>query len=277
MTDLTFPVKKILLAAAAAPISYAVTIVKKSVPGIVALVIGYLCIGLFTLNAADIAAGEQPSWLLFAMAWLIGMVAFIFGYTVIAVTLHRIFLLGTSAIPGSGIRNWSSRETRFFGWGIAVGLVLVVPAGILISLSMLGISQDVLEMAAEGSATIGLSMRVFIAMLPIAYLLGRLLFVLPATATGSKPSLGWSWAFSRKYHLQTALVIGVAPVAASTIVELVFGLLPALLAIPLMIVFNVYLGVFGIAVLSFSYGFLKDAQPDLLPPAINEVTRPPEG
>jgi hypothetical protein len=266
MTDSTFPVKTVLLAAAAAPVSYAVTLVKKTVPGMVALIIGYVCVGVWALSAGAIAEGEPPNGLVLVLAGLISMILFVYGYTLIAVTLHRIFLLGASDIPGNGIRSWSARETRFFGWGTAVGLMAGLLGAVLIGISVLGVDIDPAALAA-GETSAALTLRMFIALLPVAYLLGRLAFVLPATATGSRPSLGWSWGFSRKYHLQTALVVGVVPIAASSLMELVAGVLPTLLAAPLFIVVNVYLGVFSIAALSFSYRFLRDVQPDLLAPS----------
>ena len=260
-----FPVKKILLAAAATPLSLGVTIVKKSVPGIVALVLAYLLL-IAVATAASGAGGIG----LFGLGFIAVFGLFIYSYTILAVTMHRIFLLGAESIPGNGFTSWTYRETRFFGWGIALGLTAgiigAVSVGVMLSLVVLD-----LEAIAEQGASPALSFWTFVGLLPMAYLLGRMSFVLPGTATGSRPTFGWSWDLTRRYQWQTMLVIGITPLAINLVVELLAAVLPALLAGLISIVLGVYLAIFGIAVLSFSYRTLCELQPDIPPPPLEDT------
>ncbi len=268
MTDSTFPVKTILLAAAAAPISYGVTLMRKSVPGAIALIAGYLSImGLVFATSLEMLTSR----LVAAAGFVVCFAAIIYGYTLLAITFHRIFLLGARAVPGIGITHWTYRETRFFGWGLAIGLlmmVIAVPLVFLLGTFLAGNAGDVL---ADEEVGPGATLAFYAGVLPMIYVISRWSFIFPATATDSRPSLSWAWGFSQRYHWQVFLVIGLSTLIIEVATELLAAVLPAWLAIVFNVVVGVYLGVFGIAVLSFSYGFLKEAQPDLLPPGIDEA------
>src|SRR5262249_40611322 len=41
-------------------------------------------------------------------------------YTVIAVTTHRLYLLGPAEVPAWGFRKWRDRELRFLAWSLAL-------------------------------------------------------------------------------------------------------------------------------------------------------------
>jgi len=247
------------------------TIVKKSVPGIIALIAGY---GLLLATVGGIAVGAGDSAPDPAQAGL-GLIAIpvviliIYGYTLLAVSMHRIFLLGPDSIPGSGYVRFTSREWRFFGWGIALGLTAGLVGAITIGVLLSLLSLDPVALA-EGYTPL-LSLWTFVGLLPMAYLLGRLSFVLPGTATGSRPTFAWSWALSRRYQWQTMLVVGVTPLAINLVFEMLATLLPPLLVAMLSIVLGIYLAIFGIAILSFSYRTLCELQPELQPPPLDDA------
>jgi isoprenylcysteine carboxyl methyltransferase (ICMT) family protein YpbQ len=44
-------------------------------------------------------------------------------YTLYAITVHRLMLLGDNSVPRYGLFKWSWRETRFIIWAIAVSLI----------------------------------------------------------------------------------------------------------------------------------------------------------
>ena len=44
-------------------------------------------------------------------------------FTILAITCHRLVLLGDSSVPKFGIYTWSMRETRFLGWYLFVGIL----------------------------------------------------------------------------------------------------------------------------------------------------------
>lgn len=267
MSEPAFPVRKILLAALAAPAAYGSTIVRKSVPGLIAFAVAYAALfGFGYMTGADGSVQNFNGWL-FAATWLIAMLGLVYAYTIVTVTLHRIFLLGAQSVPGNGFRSWTWRETRFMGWGIAIGLIFTLVYMPFMFLIVMPLIQDLASQDPELFTT-SLLVPVYMygAMLPMAYLMGRLSFVLPATATGMRPTLGWSWRFSKRYHWQTALVIGFATLGVNFLTDILSRLLPTWLGTLVALLLFVYMAVFGIAALSFSYGFLRDAQPDLLPP-----------
>jgi hypothetical protein len=266
----TFPTKKIVMGALIAPITYAKVLMLKTIPAVIVLVASYVT--LFG-SLALMAANEDAGWLaaLFLL-WPFCIFGMVFGYTIIAETIHRAFLLGPDSIPGRGFRRWCNRDTRFFGWAIGIGglaSLAMIPGAIL---AFYALPMDGL-VDAEGQpslSAIQLRMQIIglIASIPAAYVLGRIAFVLPATAVGRKPDLGWSSDVSRGYQWHTFLVVGLLPTAINTIVSILLLALPQPFGAILTVVLFVYLSVVTIAVLSFSYGFLVQAQPEKLPPEI---------
>lgn len=267
----SFPTKKIVMGALIAPITYAKVLMLKTIPAVIALVASYV---IMFGSLAVMAANEGAGWLaaLFLL-WPFCIFGMVFGYTIIAETIHRAFLLGPDSIPGRGFRRWSKRDTRFFGWAIGIGFLAslaMIPGG---ALAFYLIPMDNLVDAAGQPSLSAIQLRLqiitLIASIPAAYVLGRIAFVLPATAVGRKPDLGWSNDVSRKYQWHTFLVVGLLPTAINTIASILLLTLPQPVGGILTIVLFVYLSVVTIAVLSFSYGFLIQAQPDKLPPEIS--------
>ncbi len=252
MADQAFPVKTILLAAASAPVSYGHTIVRKSVPGVVALVIGYLLLAALVL-ASTPESGFNG--LLIFGGFILCFACMIFGYTVLAVTFHRIFLLGGQGVPGFGISRWTGRETRFFGWGIAIGLlmlVMMVPLTLLFGAAFAG-NGDIFDNPDMVTGMgFGPILGFYAFMLPGIYLISRWSVVFPATATDFRPSLGWAWGFTKRFHWQVAFTVGFATLAIELLTGMLVAVMPAWLATVTNIVMGIYLAIFGIAVLSFS-------------------------
>lgn len=67
-------------------------------------------------------------------------------HTIVAVTAHRIIILGPTSVPIWGLNRWSMRETQFLlslltlGFGVvmlvSVGLILPQPVGIALAISI---------------------------------------------------------------------------------------------------------------------------------------------
>ena len=246
-----FPLKKIVLAALLAPASYARVLTLKSIPAILTLIGGYIAIAGFTIYFADNAAGA----FLMLPVFIVGFVAIVFGYTVVAISFHRVFVLGADSLPDKGIREWQNRETRFFGWGLLVGMLssLAMIPGIflLVPVAALG-SPD----AVANNVALSVVGAKLLATLPAGYVGGRLGFVLPATATGRRPNLGWSLKLTRPYHWEAAFTVGIVPILFSTGLDFVAALLPKTIGLMLALGGTTYLMVVTIALLSFSYSFL---------------------
>ncbi len=142
---------------------------------------------------AFVALGLVPSppaylgWLLLPL--LVGLP------TMIAVSCHRLVILGADSLPNAWGLYWWGRETRFLGWmwvlSILVGLARSLPE----SLFGEGFTQNVFSWV---YVPLGL------------YLTARLSLVLPATAIGQRRALAHSWQLTRSNGLRLALVLSPA-------------------------------------------------------------------
>jgi hypothetical protein len=106
-----------------------------------------------------------------------------------AVTCHRIVLLGETAVPKYGLVWWTSRETRFLGWGVLFAiffLVALIPLGILAWL--VGYFAKIPFEGHEKYWVIPLLA------LPIVYGFARLAVLFPATAVGERRNTAWALA-----------------------------------------------------------------------------------
>ena len=154
-------------------------------------------------------------------------------YTVFAITIHRIVLLGEGSVPEWGLRKISMREMSFFIRSIGIGLLLIAP-GLLIFVPYLGW---------------------ILALVSIAYLLGRLSLVFPALATGQEWTFKDSWTATKEHQFMMAVVAAVIPlIVALPVIALAF--------IPNTEVFSVILSllttIFGIVALSLAFKLVQD-------------------
>lgn len=102
-------------------------------------------------------------------------------YVLFAVICHRVVILGEAALPSSIGIFWSERETRFFGWTLAL-IIVTWGMGFLIGLVAL-----VLPTSLFGASTPWLPLAVVA--LTVSYFYGRLSLVFPATAVDKNTSL----------------------------------------------------------------------------------------
>lgn len=138
---------------------------------------------------------------MFPLAIISGM-----AHTIIAVTCHRLVLMGEESIPKYGLMRWSMRETRFAGWEIGIGLIILVtsflPAYILFSIIGISISQEL---------TLGNELLLYVAMIPGSYIPARLSLLFPSTALGNRHNMSWSWNQSRENGWRLVLIASVLP------------------------------------------------------------------
>lgn len=110
-------------------------------------------------------------------------------YTIIAITTHRIILLGPSSVPEWGMYKFTGRELSFIIYSLGIG-ILMIPAGILSLIPMIGYP---------------------VALLGIAYILGRLSLIFPAIATDRLWTLSKSWQASKNNQLLMMVVAFIFP------------------------------------------------------------------
>ena len=122
----------------------------------------------------------------------------------IAISCHRLVILGVGSLPSAWGLFWSRRETRFLGWSALIGGI----AWVLLLVAAFSLEYGVLPLSL---------VLIFVPVANLVYVIPRLSLVLPATAIGQRPTLKGSWRLSRSNGWRLVLVM----------------LLPSLLLIPL--------------------------------------------
>jgi len=143
-----------------------------------------------------------------------------FVYAFLAVTCHRIIILGVDSVPEFGVRKWTMIETRF--------LLFLVGVYLVIGLTIYSFSMTPMLVGVLGDMFIALSIPIDIdfmsyamfisyaalfSMIPIIYSLFRISLIFPAIAVGEKASLKWAWNISRNNGWRLAIIIGILPIA----------------------------------------------------------------
>lgn len=138
---------------------------------------------------------DFSSWFLAAVAWV--------AYAIIAITTHRIVLLGPSSVPEWGITSWSKRETYFILHALVVGLIAM-------AVSLLGFIPIV---------------GAFAALLVICWLLPRFSLVFPGIAVDKGITFKLSWELTENYQIDMFLTVILFPILLG-IPIIILGLIP---------------------------------------------------
>lgn len=158
----------------------------------------------------------------------------VFLQILIAVTTHRMLLLGPQAVPKWGILKWSRRETRFACY--AIGLFCFIFIAAVVS------SNSVIA--------------------PIVFLLffglvaPRLSLVFPAIAIDKKCSFKESWHLTKNWKSLMFFAVVLIPITFS-IPILLLSTIPFTMVIT--VVLSTCLEIFFIAALSISYKVISES------------------
>jgi hypothetical protein len=180
-------------------------------------------------------------------------------YVLFAVTCHRVVLLGVDSIPTRWGLYWSHRETRYLGWTIAIGLIVVVVSLPLFYIAYKFMSIELLTEVTNVSSTVW-NLVMFVFMFPSTYLLSRWSLVLPSTAIDRRPSLDSAWDLSHGNGWRLAILLGAPPLLLGTVfgeLTMVIGMLdsaPMTFAINLVICL---VGALEVTILSITYKWLR--------------------
>lgn len=200
---------------------------------------------LFLGSPDNETATQLVGWMVVSILWLV-------LYTIFAMSCHRIPLLGVDSNPRFGIRMWTRRETRFFWWLIGVYCLAV-----LVTLPLVWITKLLLGLDPKAMPP---AEYYYLYSLPMLYVLGRYIFVLPATAIDLTPTLASAWRQSRGNGWRLAVVLGVLPLLRyieSITTEIFFGDSPWLIwEIALVPVYYTVLAI-EVTGLSLSYRYLS--------------------
>ncbi len=158
---------------------------------------------ILLLVIVDIAAWalDSPDGI---VIFLLGLASFIF-YAFLAVTCHRIVLMGENSVPPFGIRKWEMRETRFLGWVIGIYFTA------FFALVCMGVISTIL-LSVLGNVGLSLVQLMYLVItVLVLYMMSRLIMVFPATAIDERPSIRWSWELTNNNGWRLFLIAAVLP------------------------------------------------------------------
>lgn len=149
---------------------------------------------------------------------LLSLVFYLVGFTIFAVTAHRVILLGETAVPKYGLYRWTWRETRFLGRSALVfGLVIVIAVAIAVTGVILfaafgfQFGGDTPEVEFEFDSIWTLAFLLLI--LPGGYLVSRWAPLFPATAVDERRDFGWAWRTTVGNGWRMVVIFVLLPVA----------------------------------------------------------------
>lgn len=180
---------------------------RKIIGGLLAIVVS-IDVALEWLQPSFADENEETGWSVFVFVLTIQALV----YTLFAVRVHRL-ILGV-ANPVQGVFRWKSRETRFFAWLLASVLLLLI-VGFLVVSVVLGAVAVVVPYDLSDSLVAILSALAF---LPAAYLLARLIVLLPAIAIDRKQNITWAWVLTKGNGWRLMLILwGLPAILASVL------------------------------------------------------------
>ncbi len=163
---------------------------------------------------------------------------------VIAISCHRLVILGVDSLPSAWGLFWSGRETRFLGWTFLIAfslgaVVLPIPFVFRELSPNLSLSPNLRALAA-----LVFTVSVFCG----GYVSARLSIVLPATAIDQRPTLKGSWRLSRSNGWRLGLVVFLPSILIFVLIRLGVPLLRVLSPqrIPGQFLSSVALGLWGL-------------------------------
>lgn len=156
--------------------------------------------------------------------------------TVIAITTHRIILLGHNSVSEWGLKSWSNRETTFF-----------MHYSLLIAISYAG---------AYALPIIGLDgFGMLLVIVAWLWVWSRLSLVFPAIAVEQPLSFRGSWEITKNYQLLMSFIVLVLPLFLA-IPIVILNLLPfSSMTAP---IFSALILVIAITALSIAYHAIKN-------------------
>ncbi len=174
----------------------------------------------------------------------------------VAISTHRILILGEESIPKWGLFEFSKREWSFIVNGLLMGLMV---AAAIIPIILLG--------APLGKAGGLLGMAAFLIVSFI--LISRFSLVFPAISVDNDMSLSDAWNYTKNYKLLVFITVILFPLIFSFIFGLVYGIainfLSGILGLNLFFfnsLLNIFIGVFAISALSATYILICKEHPE---------------
>ena len=179
----------------------------------------------FVILVADSFLNAEPTE---SISGLIFLLASIISYIWIAISTHRILLLGSSSVPEWGVYIPSKRDFCFFCYSLALSLLVTVVV-------MLGLFSLITG---------------FFGVCVALYLWSRLALVFPAIAIDEKFGFSNSWSATDANQLPIFVLVSLVPILV-WIVSVAVALIPIVGHVSL--VLQIIAQVYTVALLSVSF------------------------
>lgn len=170
----------------------------------------------------------------------------------IAITTHRVAILGANSVPRFGSYIFGLRELKFLFKSIQMTIIIIIPVIFSFFIPIIG---------------------PFIALILIFILIARLSFIYPSISCDEKMSFYQAWIYTKNYKMLTIFAVLIFPLIFSFTVGFIYTLviefLIKLFSSDLVILYsflNVFILVFSISALSSLYIFIK-------PQALNKIKK----
>jgi len=161
---------------------------------------------------------------------------------IVAITVHRVLLIEENPVPTWGFFKFGSREFKYIGFSILIGLVCI-PTLIFVFIPAIGI---------------------VITLIMVLIIISRMSLVFPAIALNEHMSILDSWNRTKNFKLITFFSIIVFPTIITLAVGIVYGLVINFLVKVvssqldiLYVILNLFITVLVVATLSSTYKFIK--------------------
>ncbi len=152
---------------------------------------------VLTLRLVPLESLAESYWMLVYFPVLL------LSHVVVAVTTHRVVLLGPDSVPEWGLMRITKRELRFIAFGITIALLYALP------------------ILAFAQAPVGIVFGILAA----SYIAARVSLVFPAVATDRYWTLAQAWEAAQPHQFMLIIVVVVFPLLIGT-VEGVFSSIP---------------------------------------------------
>lgn len=162
-------------------------------------------------------------------------------YTIIAITVHRIILIGEGSIPEWGYVVPNKRDFQFFLCTIGISLLFMIPGMLKLALFTL--------LSNSGIVFVSIT-----ATLIAAYMVSRFSLVFPAIATDKKIEFATSWKATKDYQLLMLVVVFVFPILLN-VPSFILQDIPYTSV--LTTILSIFAMIFGISTLSVAFQVIK--------------------
>ena len=185
-------------------------------------------------------------------------------YIMVAISCHRIFILGENSIPTWGLYTFTKREWLFLLNGFLLGLMIMFIAFAAISL---GFSFDYT----------GFILSLMLAGVISSIFISRVSLVFPAISVDKEITFADAWNFTKQYRFFVYFSVILFPVLFSLVFGFAYGLAIKLISAIidyelffLHTILNIVIAVITISTLSASYKMIIEEHPEFIEPIDEE-------